>query len=76
MQNSCSRCYKNYPAQKGKKNYGCHLIISLFTNMSIFFTKESRPPGVQGLNHAANLYFKTFMLLWGFDGRQKKGKED
>lgn len=46
--------------------------ISLFTNVSIFFNKETLAPGAQGLNHAANLYFKTFMLLWGFAGRQKK----
>lgn len=37
--------------------------ISLFTNMSIFFNKESRFPGGQGLNHAANLYFKTYVAL-------------
>lgn len=46
---------------KGKKKIMA--AISLFTNVSIFFNKESLAPGAQGLNHAANLYFKTFMLL-------------
>lgn len=46
---------------KGKKNIMA--AISLFTNMSIFFNKESRFPGGQGLNHAANLYFKTYVAL-------------
>lgn len=49
--------------------------ISLFTNMFIFFNKESRFPGGQGLNHAANLYFKTYVALrlcWEVKKKKRK----
>lgn len=58
---------------KGKKNIMA--AISLFTNMSIFFNKESRFPGGQGLNHAANLYFKTYVALRLCWEVKKKGKK-